>query len=470
MSDTIYTPGMAIENKPQEEGALVCFARKRTDPDVAVLLSCAHVLFGSATQQTDVRIFQPPSSSSCCRNTHIATTMHTWDRGFRHVTVQISGEAEIKEGYETDSAIASLVNGLHFTNEIPQIGMIAGTPPPGDLGVVEAPPFGTPLADHHYVRFYSSQTLSVHYGTILRWTDTDTGTYVRGGAGPVPTLLYPWPVSDWGDELTDGRPNINQLLVIPRPPPREGYERYLTGRGRLYFGRGSDSGSVVVNHQNRVIGLLCRAGPKPQANETAEEWKAVSGIGILNPIHKVLEQMDIEIPANFSRTVTTSGNTFFVMPGVETDPDEIALERGRKRVEEQLMNTRLGRLLLGKFEQHSKETRRIVLGVRHALVAWHRHQGPAFVDHCLSNLRDPAHVVPTAINGIERAKLLEVMADVLIRYGSPKLRRDVQKYRTFVLQYGPGITTFDQVPKIICEIQKQWRSQLSMQGEEGREP
>jgi hypothetical protein len=467
LSDKIYTPAMAIENKPQAEGVLGCFAQKRGDPGTKVLLSNAHILFGQVPEQTNVRIYQPPSGSTCCRKTHIATTLNTWEDGFLPVEVRLAGETEVRRGSETDCAIARLVEGIQFTNQIPEIGMIAGTPPAGDFGITAGPPFGTAPREEQYVRFYSPLDNRVHYGTVL--TLGDSATYVSGGTGSVPPLLSPRSVQNPLAPLHTAVPPINQLLILPRPTPGESYERYLSGQLQLYFGRTGDSGSVVVNHENKVIGLMCWVAGLPESEETAEEWRAVSGIGVLNPIHKVLDQMEIEIPSNLANTSPSRGGRFF-MPGVETDPDEIALERGRQRVEAKLKPLRLGRLLLGKMDQHRKEARRIVLGYRPALVAWHRHQGPAFVDHCVRNLRDPAHKIPTSINGIDQTALLQVMADMLIRYGSPKLRRDVEKYRDVILAHATGITSCDQAPEMIGELQRQRRLALQAGVAKTKEP
>lgn len=466
MSDKIYTPGMAIENKPQEIGALGCFARRRDDPSVSVLLGNAHVLFGSATGQQNVRIYQPPSGSTCCRKTHIATTLETWDAGFGSVVVVRVPEGPVAggdaadfpggelRGYETDCAIARIVDGIRFTNEIPIIGMIQGTPPAGDLGVVGVQPSTEAPAPEQLVRFYSPRTERVHYGTIV--PSPKAGTYVSGGSGAVNPLLWPWPAGDDSDASSDARPNINQLVVMPRPAPGESYEPYLQRHASLFFGRHDDSGSIVVNHENKVIGLLVRGGgpvpPYPGAEGRSDPWRAIRSIGIVTPIHAVLARLGIEIPAAFSRTSPSSGVAYSIAPGVETDPDEIAVEAGRQRIEKVLARTRLGRLLRGKLEQHRKEARRLVLGNRRAMIAWHRHQGPAFIKHFVENLRDSSHVVPTVINGVERAKVLDVMADMFIRYGSPKLRRDVEKYRPLALRFGPHITQLDQLGPLLEQV------------------
>lgn len=442
---TVYAPGMDIGNPSAttggEDGALGCFARKRDDQS-PVLLSCAHVLFANLPDAQNLAIACPPPSSTCCSGTQIATTLKTWVQGFgTQLSVKITGVTQVQSGFQTDCAMAKLLDTVSFTNEIPVIGMISGAPS-GNLGIVAGPPFGTPPTADQYVRFYSPLTKRVHYGTIL--TLPDQGTIIGGGA--LDPLLEPWTVDTSLDAMAEAQPNIAQILVMPRPAPGEG----LPGSSRLYFGRGGDSGSVVVNKDNQVIGIICRGGGKPDISNNSPEWNAVGGIGVLNPIQKVLDVLGVDIPASFSRTVASAGGSAIYMAGI--DPEEKALQLGRRRIEEKLEKTRLGRLLIGKLSEHRVEARRIVLGNRRALVVWRRHQGPAMIQHFIKNLRDPAHVVPTQINGVNRAALMRAMAGAFLRYGSPRLRRDVEKYREIALRYGPGITSVDQVPLLVEQL------------------
>ena len=451
MSDTIYTPGLPIENETGAEGALGCFARRRGD-GAAVLLSNAHVLFANATSRRNVKIYQPPSSTSCCRNEHIATTLNTWQQGYYRVRVDVGGT--VHEGSETDCAIARLEAGIRFTNEHPQLGMIAGTPAPGGLGLVPGPPdFDTPPTADQYVRLFSPMTQTLRYGTVLRNAGT-AGTYVEGGSGPVPEPLLPVPSTHTWPEGTL-YPPINQFMVMPRPAPGEGYEAFLRGGGRLEFGRPGDSGSIVLNHLGQVVGLFAQSPPRPDISgpqQLATEWQAVRSLGLVNPIHRVLDQMEIDIPANFSSTSPSRGK-IFAFSRAPADPEAAALEEGRDRLRAALSATRFGRFLLGKFSQHRREVRRVVFGVRQATLTWHRYQGPAFIDHLLRGLRDPQHPIPTVLNGVRRDELLARIAEQLIHHGHPKLRRDVSRHRD-LLRHVSDLSRLDQVAERVAELRR----------------
>src|SRR5262245_56515640 len=213
----IFTPGMSIENKSataNDYGALGCFAR-RTDDGATVLLSCAHTLFANLADEQNLKIWSPPSSSTCCRHRHIADTLNRWIQGFGPKVIMLEiGLPEQDEGYETDCAIARVRPGVLFSNEHALLGMITGTPTSG-LGVSAAPPpWGTPPSPEQLVRFISPETGRVHHGTILE--PEHRGAYKDGP--PLDPLL--WPLHA-GREGGEARPNIGQLVVMPRPAPGE---------------------------------------------------------------------------------------------------------------------------------------------------------------------------------------------------------------------------------------------------------
>jgi hypothetical protein len=331
----------------------------------------------------------------------------------------------------------------------------------GDLGVVAAPPFGTAPQPQHYVRFFSSLDKHVHYGTLIKPSPSNA-TYVEGGSGPVNPLVWPVPVSAKGDAGKDAFTNINQILILPRPEPvpgvslAESYQPYLSGKKKLLFCDEGDSGSVVVNSANQVIGVVVRTAPKgllPPQN--AMEWKAMTSLGVVCPIDKVLAQMQIEIPAAFSGALPQSGPIDLASPAAFDDPVTRAMHEEIARLREQVSRIRLGRVMLGMITRHSREIRRIVYGRRPALAAWRHNEGPAFYAHVLRALRDPAHQIPTTINGVSRTRLLEAMAAAFLEFGGDRLRRDVERYRDQVIRHAATITRLDQVPEAIAAMSRE---------------
>lgn len=452
---TIYQPGMGLKTEAGAEGALGCIARTTGGPlgaGVAVMLGCAHVLFGNVPARTNVEIRQEGASSTCSKMPVIARTAYDWVTGFRPVQINVAGEPNpVRDGYETDCAIGRLAPGVQFDNRILGLNVvIAGTPEGTDLGVQTPPPFGTAPQPEHLLRFYSPVDHRVHWGTIVTRTPAFNATYVEGGSGAVSPLVWPEVNSVWLDRLAEALPNINQFMVLPRPAPGEGYEPYLQRRRELLFGQGGDSGSVVINHEDKVIGMLIRSGGKPPASVTAVEWTAASGVGWVTPIAKVLAQMQIIIKKEGDAgTVPTAGPITVTRPTA----DSPTVHSGMELFRSEARRSRYGKILLGMMARHAEEARRIVNACRPAIVAWHRNQGPAVIAHLIRALHDPAHEIPVVINGVPREQLLDAMAEQLLRVGGPQLCRDVRRYRELVLRSPiTSETRIDRLPAALAAL------------------
>ena len=81
--------------------------------------------------------------------------------------------------------------------------------------------------------------------------------------------------------------------------------------------------------------------------------------------------------------------------------------------------------------------------------------------------RSARNAIPTQINGVDQASLIEVMADMFMRYGSPELQRDVERYRSLIAHYHLGITSLEQAPEILSTLQQHRRRQLAERPPEG---
>ena len=466
----VHKPGDVIGNPSasddSDSGSLGCFARNKADGS-AVLLSCAHVLFANLTDSSSLAIYSPATHSTCCSHRQIASTLKSWEEGFgaldnnghaTPVSMKAAGDPQTYNGWETDAAIAQLQPNVLYSNEIPGgLGMITGVASSG-IGVPAGPAWGTPWTDAQVLRFYSPLTGRVHYGTLV--PPDHPGSYASGGSGAVDPLRWPYPAFDASDKEGDARGTIGALLVLPRPGPGETYADYKSRP--LLFGQHGDSGSVVVNNAMQVVGILVRAGPSPKglndpsyfAAYQQAEWIAAKSIGWVTPIQLVLNRLNIEIPGSYAQTTLPSTSAVgYGLPAPATAA-EYRLERGRQRIADALRTSRMGRLLLGKIGQHRVEARRIVLGNRRAQVVWQRHQGPSFILHCVENMRDPAHRIPTTINGVSRIDFIRAVAAILTRYGSPALVRDVARFERISAAHGMYVTTIEEVPTILAGLRR----------------
>jgi hypothetical protein len=101
----------------------------------------------------------------------------------------------------------------------------------------------------------------------------------------------------------------------------------------------------------------------------------------------------------------------------------------RNRLEE----SESGRVVAALIIRHRAEVLQLINHNRRAMAAWHRNQGPAFLNRVIANSRDRNERVPLEIEGCTLQSLLAAMGDVLAIEGGPELRADVRRYRTSVL-------------------------------------
>jgi hypothetical protein len=462
------------------QGTLGCFAREKGSGR-PVLLSCSHVLFPDFIAAPSLGVFQPNYSLCCCSGERIAEPVFDprvpatddgygnpiggyrdgkWYGGFdvRTKAVRIRGAWVKGPASDVDCATARLLPGIRFHNAWPD-----GTPIKGIVSdvseLVAGPRFGSPVRPDQYVRAYVPRLGRVIHGTLLRWR--------REGAAPfegeVPDFPDPnFVVNPWGvgDNKKGVRTNANQLLILPRAAPNERVDD-------LQGFRDTDSGAIVIDHRNRVIGMICRAARlddlfKPEMIESTPELAQLAShsflfevgpIAVANVIGLVLDHLGIEIPAveaGWSGTVPADGAAAF--PRALPSPllaEELARKATLARLGEAIGATREGRFWLGKIRQHAEEIRRLLAVVRALAAAWRDLQGPAYLHHVVTALGDPRHVIPDRINGVSRERLLATLLPLVLRHASPALRRDVERHGARAAAIVTGISTLDGLPAAI---------------------
>lgn len=196
----------------------------------------------------------------------------------------------------------------------------------------------------------------------------------------------------------------NQIIICPANT-----ETYLDNHfQQVAFNNEGDSGSVVINSDNKIIGLIYGADFK-SANRS---------LGLANHIDIVLDALkagghEIELrksppPGNTSGSVIQNS-----APRKPTLNDLV-----RKS------ETPLATLV----QRHREEVARLIDHCRPVTVAWHRHQGPAFAAAVNRNHREPAFRIPREINGVSRHALLVAIARALGDHGSAELREDLRAH------------------------------------------
>lgn len=427
-------PGILITSKVSGDGGgtLGCFARKKTDPSKIVLLSNSHVLYGDVQSMSaspdagnGALIGQPNVSCCwCCVCRDIAKNV---SNGFDLVSVTISnppqGFGPNQEGSRYDAAIAEWNSERPYTNQA-EYGMITGAITSG-LGVTA----GAPV---EMVGSTSGHISGSVLGFMTQWTS---------GASPHSNLLFPPAIGGGSidDDFAGAKiPSVLQFLILPNADPND-------SNRAMYFGRRGDSGSVVVNGDRKVIGLVSRVivitdDTRPIVNRflSTPLPPHAGTLAVVAPIAPVLQRFDIEIVNNMSGTVPSGGSPAEITRLLDRRQLHAQREAELTELRDEIGASRLGRRIIEIVDRHAEEITRLVNTNRQVKVAWNRNKGPAFAAHCLHSFDDRDYRVPEAVDGVSRNELLIRMGAALVRNGSLELVKDIEKHGKRLLEVIEG--------------------------------
>jgi hypothetical protein len=262
--------GMALDGD-NGIGTLGCFAWKAVEKKF-VLLSSHHVLYGKDRTHGE-KVFHPNKGCSlCCVCNDVALNLDgEYSNGFIDAAIAEPGFPNVGDRY----SIHNKVKGLgEYTN--------LGTP--GELlSEADALLRGTAIA-----RVSVAENRRVLFpcipGDRMRKVGNATGRTI----GIVTAVAGSCSVDYGGGNV---KKFFDQLVIRPKDPGTE-------------FARKGDSGAVIVDDQNRVVGLLMSSteGPDEQSLPNDTTWA--------NNIHNVLERFGLEImaPPKAEFTITKDGD------------------------------------------------------------------------------------------------------------------------------------------------------------------
>jgi hypothetical protein len=329
-------------------GTLGCIAQRNGDHSI-VALSNSHVMrFGVPSgAPPGEKIGQPSISCCCCCKSNIVGEV---------VNSAFNGLV--------DCAIARITGAPGFTNEILDIGLVFGSAPLNGGGSTVGP------NDRVWKR---GITTGLTTGTVVAPLKNTLANPAKG----IPA-----------------RTNQIEIKDDPGTPP---------------FARGGDSGSVIVNAENVVVGLL---------------WGGIASTGVThaNLITDVISALDI--------TILNSGTAGTIPLGSPPSAEALAEMDAAvplDAVVKALEQSEAGRTVLTLFKAHRDEINELVNTNRHVKVSWHRYQGPAYTAHVIRSGKEPSHRIPTEIEGVSPANLLIRMSVVLQEHGTPALAAAVEK-------------------------------------------
>lgn len=346
--------GIQITNDKGSTGTLGCIARLNSDNSL-VALSNSHVLKGGGATGT-IKAGQAAYRKSCCCECDVIGEV-TNDRHDGSVDCGI-----VKINSDTQAS-----NLVRMLNTDGTDGSIEGS-------AIVSTPSSDPVVK------------------IGRTSDKTTGIVV---SITHPTVAVP----------AEGTPaRTNQILIRP-------------STGTTLFQDRGDSGSVLIDQNKKVIGLMWGAYLSSPSHP-------LYGHGIACPIEAVKTALGITIiEGGLNTSLGLSANAPQPMEDKPTSPNQI-LEKLEYMVSAYPQGEKIKKVINNNID----ELFHLVNHVRAVTLVWQRNQGPAFVAHLLNSVKDPACKIPSTVKNIALQTMLGNMAKVLLEHGSEKLRTSINEY------------------------------------------
>jgi hypothetical protein len=190
-----------------------------------------------------------------------------------------------------------------------------------------------------------------------------------------------------------------QIKIVPKP-------------GIAAFAAHADSGSVVLNDQSQVIGLVFGG------NLTA-------GTGFAAPIADVETQLKVRVAdaATYPGKQTVPQLAAASVMAEAPQPAGVLAQRFAE-AESALRATPAGDFLAETVRRHVPEVRTLVNTNRRVLVLWQRMQGPRWLGQGLQWLVTPGQAFPADLAGLRFADCVAAFAQAVQEYGSAALASD----------------------------------------------
>lgn len=190
------------------------------------------------------------------------------------------------------------------------------------------------------------------------------------------------------------------------------------------FSDHGDSGSVVINLDNKIVGLIFAAGKNVPVKGVPQPF-----VSLANHIGDVFLALKIRIDYS-PDVVTIAGATLADVPPAVREapiPEPYRVLSGRLQRHENTAR------LFALGQRHSAEVARLINRDRPVTVAWHRCHGPALLATVMGAVRDGHYRLPATVKGMALPEALERMRAVLSQRGSPGLQETMKSADAFLL-------------------------------------
>jgi hypothetical protein len=179
------------------------------------------------------------------------------------------------------------------------------------------------------------------------------------------------------------------------------------------FSDHGDSGSVVINLNNKIVGLVFAEGRNVSVSGVQQPF-----VSLANHISDVFAALNIRIQYS-PDVVTTAGEPLTDVPSAVL---EAPIAVPYRALRERLQRHENTAWLFAIGQRHSEEVVYLINHCRPVTVAWHRCQGPALLATLMGAVRDGHYRLPPTVKGVALYEALERMRAVLSQHGSPALK------------------------------------------------
>jgi hypothetical protein len=224
------------------------------------------------------------------------------------------------------------------------------------------------------------------------------------------------------------------------------------------FALKGDSGSVILNNDNEVVGLLfaCKStyainifiDDEAVTENTTTPVEIPTGQGIAAHIGPVLQEMDIRIE---SGTTPTSGRAILT-PGIflksDINAEELSLKEALDALEKEMLASSNGKRFIQIIKNFLPELIQLINHRRPVKLIWNKYQGPAFTTVFMNGVRNRKSLFRKEVNEISIRTLMLKMYDVLMQEGSPELRSTIEQYNRLLYE----LAEYNSIEEIINYI------------------
>ena len=388
--------GTVIEPDDESgQGTLGLIVEALEDNRMVFAVTNYHVVFDSPLLERPAEVGQPTPSHSCtacCRG-----VIGKFFGGY-HTSV-----AEPPPGpKQLDYALIRLDAGLEWLNEVKEIGV---------------------LFDFYELKV--SDIVALTYQVRKRGFVTRlTGGIVQaiGVARPPDPVIPPGATDAQLDSIFAELFSQESIAIRPNPIA-------ANPGAPVIFATHGDSGSALVNDDNKVVGLLWGGHP---GGHTAPTDRFGYGWGV--PIRWIIDDCKQRLGVTM-RIVPTAGTG--IVNTVPEFAEAGSTIRAETSLERDLDQSERGRLFLQAWLRHSDELNAIIQNQRRVATVWQRHNGSALLRAVARAPLEPNLPLPTELDGLPVREGLRVFLDQIERFASDELKRDLNRHRSLLLSL-PG--------------------------------